>query len=92
MSPVQVGVNKCIDARSQLSTIHHRSPDFRVLFRDGVEGTTERLERELPLLEWSHEGSESELLVDILLYIVLKQRGALKVAFGVAWGWTFREL
>ena len=83
LSSVHVGIDPCVDPAVELGAVDDSSTDFRVLLVDSVNGTAEDPERQLRILERTDESPELRLLVDILLYILLKKRGPLEVPFGV---------
>ena len=57
----------------KLCTVNDRTPDIRVFLSDCVDWAAKDFEWELAFLEWTNEGSESELLIDVYLDIILEQ-------------------
>ena len=81
--PVKMGINVAIDALPELATVDNCTSDLGILLLDSVSRAAIDLKRKIFLLEWSDQGAELELLVNVGLDVLLEQRRALQIPLGV---------
>ena len=91
LASVPVRVDVAVDAKPNLRAINDRSARFGSLLFDRVEGAAENFKRKIFLLEGSEKSTECELLVDVLLDVFVKQRGALQIPLRILWIWDRGE-
>ena len=80
---MHVSIDPCVDAAVELGTVDDCPAYDRVLLVNCVDRAAEDPKRQLRVLERTDKSPEFRLLVDILLYILLKKRSALEIPFGI---------